>query len=154
MGAPNTAGNGGPGQRAVRADTGERHVDGGVTIDEVLAHFGVKGMRWGVRKDRSSSTTPATSGHSHGSSEDAVKAEKYKQAAKTSGTHVLANHELQHLVNRINLEQQYSRLTASGSKKSAGAKFAKDILVQVGKQQITKVLVDATGKAVANSLKR
>lgn len=40
----------------------------------------------------------------------------------------------------MNLEQQYTRLRASGNKRAAGQKIAKDILLQVGKQHISKVL--------------
>jgi hypothetical protein len=122
------------------------------TIDDVLAHFGIKGMKWGVRRPRGSDGT--VGGGSHETSPDAQKAQEYKQRAKASGTHSLANHELQHLVNRMNLEQQYTRMVSTGSKKSAGAKFAKELLVSVGKQQATKMVMDATTKAVASTLKK
>jgi len=30
-------------------------------VDDILAHYGVRGMRWGIRNDRSSSSSPSTS---------------------------------------------------------------------------------------------
>ena len=89
------------------------------TVDDVLAHFGVKGMKWGVRKNRSGSA-----------SEDAQRADAAKKKIKTEGgIKALSNNELRDLVNRMNLEQQYSNLT--GQKKSTlakGGQTAKTIL--------------------------
>lgn len=128
----------GPGQRAIRTDSGERLHRGG-TLEDTLAHFGVKGMKWGVRRPVGSSGR-VTGGSSHPSSSDAERAKEYHKKATTAGVHVLSNQELEHLTKRMNLEQQYTRLRASGNKRAAGQKIAKDILLQVGKQHISKVL--------------
>jgi hypothetical protein len=101
-----------------------------------LMHYGVKGMKWGVRKDRSVSSGPqpvqtlqrpgsrvqARGGKNLPASEDAVKAAEARQKARASTTDSLSTKDLQQLVNRMNLEQQYSRLTTP--QKSAGKKFA------------------------------
>ena len=100
----------------------------GITPSEssALAHYGVKGMRWGVRRSKSRSTGPeevtlktvpgkrvsAQGGRRHPASEDARTAAIYKQKARKSTVDSLSNKELQALVNRMNLEQNYSRLTA------------------------------------------
>lgn len=118
------------------------------TLEETLAHFGIRGMKWGVRRPVGSG------GRVEGGSSDAVRAKEYHSRAKSSGVHALSNPELEHLTKRLNLEQQYSRLTATGSKKSKGAKFAKDILAQVGKQQAAKIVSDAATKAVATAMKK
>lgn len=123
------------------------------TLEDTLAHFGIKGMRWGVRRPVGSSGH-VEGGSSHGPSSDAERASEYHSRAKSTGVHSLSNQELEHLTKRLNLEQQYSRLTSGGSRKSAGAKFAKDILTQVGKQQAAKLASDAASKAVAGALKR
>ena len=80
-----------------------------------LNHYGVKGMHWGVRKDRSdggsgsdSKTTPKPK-----MSEDAKNVERAFAKINRGGTDALSNQELQHLVSRLNLEQQYSRLTTA-----------------------------------------
>lgn len=87
-------------------------------VEAFIAHFGVKGMKWGVRRGRSTSSGPV--------SDDAAKAHALKTQVKTSGTKSLNNDELQHLVTRMNLEQQYGRLTESSpTHLSNGQKFVK-----------------------------
>lgn len=104
---------------------------------EYLAHYGVKGMRWGVRKkDRGSSDDGPKS-------EDARRARDHRSTVKKGGTDALSNKELQELVTRLNLEQQYSRLNAetttagkrfvNGSKKF-GQSLAKDLAKDYAKK--------------------
>lgn len=91
-------------------------------VDEILAHFGVKGMHWGQHKaDRPQP------------SEDHAKTAAVKAKAKSGGVKALSNKDLQDAIARMNLEQQYSRLNPTPSKKAL--KFVADILVGVGKQQ-------------------
>lgn len=76
------------------------------SVVDFLAHFGVKGMKWGVRKTSSGGKTGTAT-------TDAQEADRSRQKIKTGGTHALTTKELQSLVNRMNLEQQYSRLISS-----------------------------------------
>jgi len=112
------------------------------TIDEVLEHFGVKGMKWGVRRSH-----PGISG----SHEDAARAKQAKAKVKKGGTDALSNRELEDLVRRMNLEKQFSSLQPPSGKKRAG-KFVADLLVNVGKQQVSKAANDALGKQVGRLL--
>lgn len=85
-----------------------------------LIHYGVPGMQWGKRKDRPATgvnlKTPAgrkvtaTGGKFEKASEDAKKAAERKQIAKKSSTDALSNTELKQLVERMQLEANYSRL--------------------------------------------
>lgn len=114
-----------------------------------LKHYGVKGMRWGVKRSdaqlaaakktrRGKKEPPArdtvTSKRgritkvdlSKKSSEmqpaqDAAKAAVTRQIAKKRSTDALSNDDLQALVKRMNLEQQYSDLSAK--RKSTGRKY-------------------------------
>ena len=111
-------------------------------VGEFLEHFGIKGMKWGVRRQKKTTqvgnvTTVqkegrrvrAKGGKRLVASEDAVKAAVARQKAKKSTTDSLSNQELQALVNRMNLEQQYSRLGGqSGSRLANGLKVAKNII--------------------------
>jgi hypothetical protein len=118
-----------------------------------LFHYGVKGMKWGVRRDRSGrdsgpedvtiKTTPGKKVQTRGGrrqevSEDAVKTAISKQKAKSSTTDALSTKELQELVTRMNLEQQYSRL--SEGQQSAGKKFVSNLLLNAGKQQAQAIV--------------
>lgn len=124
-------------------------------LDEILEHHGIKGMKWGVRRSRGSSGKVGKRSKTvHEPTSDAARAKELHTRAKSSGTHTLSNQELQHLTQRLNLEQQYSRLSGSSSRRSAGAKFAKEIVVNVGKQQVTRMASDAAAKAVAQAMKK
>lgn len=111
-------------------------------LERVLAHYGVKGMQWGRRK---------ASGSNSGHSEDAKRAADYKARAKKGGPNALSTKELQDLVTRMNLEKQYSTL-GPPTKGAATKKFIADILLQVGKQQATKLVADQLAKQIAKKL--
>jgi hypothetical protein len=114
-------------------------------VDEFLEHFGVKGMKWGVRKRRDSS--PGSS--------DYERASAAKNVAKTKGTKALSNEELQALVNRMNLEQQYSRLQgpSAGTQFRRGAtKFVVSTIADIGKQQIRNLASQAVTDAVKKAM--
>lgn len=109
---------------------------GELAVGNILEHFGVKGMRWGVRSHDSpvnvelhSNTAgqvkKTAGGQGHPTSVDAKNALTYRQIAKGSGTHALSNQELQSLVKRMNLEQQYSTLTSGQGKFQSGHKTLK-----------------------------
>lgn len=89
-------------------------------LGEVLAHHGVKGMRWGVRRSReelgyadgadsSSSGSSSKSGtsSSSGTSTDAEDADALSIKAYKNGIESLSNQELQTLTMRNNAERQY-----------------------------------------------
>mgnify|MGYP006923195101 CR=1 FL=1 len=94
-----------------------------------LYHHGVIGMKWGVRRARGSSSSTKPS--KRNISEDA------KEAARISKKHVseMSNNELRKLNDRINLEQQYSRLNPSfiktGAKAVATAAIVTNTLVNL-----------------------
>lgn len=113
----------------------------GRVIDHILAHYGTKGMKWGVRRK-----------NSPGMSEDVAKVEASKNKIKIGGTKSLSNAELQSLVTRANLEQQWSRLNPSASKKAT--QFVADILLNAGKQQATSIVSNLLAKQVANAMKK
>lgn len=149
-------------------EVGMSHVQqGAAAMQGILSHHGVKGMKWGIRRDRSGSSGPTPvstkqkgkrlqtkGGKGHAPTEDATRAAVGRQKAKSSGTHALTNQELREVVNRMNLEQQYSKLAASeGGAKIPGGKFAADILVGVGKTQATRLANDAVAAQLGKVLK-
>lgn len=77
------------------------------TADDFLSHYGVKGMRWGKRSGGGTAVAerPASGDH--------------KQVAKLRAKRPseMSNEELRALTNRMNLEQQYSRLNPSAAVK-------------------------------------
>jgi hypothetical protein len=125
-----------------------------------LAHYGIPGMRWGVRKrvseavgkaksqvkkevaERSSSETTVRAkpgqmvrvvgGNKRGPHADAVSARISEQIAKRSTLDALSNKDLQHLVNRMNLEAQYRNLAVKETRKSAAQKWTEKLVSEKG----------------------
>lgn len=125
-----------------------KHFD---SVDDILKHYGVKGMHWGVRRTRQQIDT---------ASADAKTAMAIKDKGKTSGTNSLSNAELQTAISRMNLEQQYSRLLTQTTPKSKGRKFAEMLLGDatnigrdIAKQEVSKVGKAATSLKVEEALK-
>lgn len=107
-----------------------------------ITHFGVKGMKWGVRRQAKRQA----------SSDDARNAQDSKvKVKKAKGTHVLSNKELQDLVTRMNLEQQFDKLKPASKSRVVG-KFVADLMLSVGKQQAQKIATDAATKQIAKLL--
>jgi 2'-5' RNA ligase len=122
------------------------------TIDrgaEFLEHFGVKGMRWGVRNPGAVTTqthidqgvirrrtkVEAKGGEAHDAHPDAVKAAVQKRVLKKSGTAALSNQDLRELTTRLQLEAQVSQLTTK-----KGQRAVQKQLEEEGKQQFSKGL--------------
>lgn len=129
------------------------------SVDEVLEHFGVKGMRWGVRRREGADGTVGGRFHSpHAEpSHDAARAKDLSTRARKGGTSTLSNQELKALTERMNLEQQYSRLSGDKSnvaKARKGLSAAREIL-NVGKTAseaytlINSPMAKEIGKALA-----
>lgn len=116
--------------------------------DNELYHHGIKGMKWGVRR------TPAQLGHDTGGV-DLQKAKKKVEAANTivnesqninkkvssrkqrkiqkqqvQNAKAMTDQELRERVNRLNMEQQYARL--STEQMSAGKVNVDRVLSEVG----------------------
>lgn len=105
-------------------------------MEDVLSHYGVKGMRWGFRKSEHEGGTTAKRAPVPVSADKAKAQEHASKVGKKGDTSALSNQELQQLVQRMNLEQQYSRLSSQPGRIQAGSKKTKEILdaVETGKR--------------------
>lgn len=99
--------------------------DGMLSKDEFLEHFGVKGMKWGKRKDSSSSNVHRSA--------DAARYRKIEDRAKKKGLDNLSNDDLAKLNKRQQLLAEYAKNNPSKAKKAAnGYKTTASVLKTVG----------------------
>jgi hypothetical protein len=131
---------------------------------DFLAHYGVKGMKWGVRKDRGGvertkvrtthapgARVKATGGTGQAAHPDAVRAAVRKQKAQKSTTDALSDKELKALINRLQMEQQYSQLRPKSASEKTLA-FVGGLLLNLGRNQVSSIASQAVTKQVAKAM--
>jgi hypothetical protein len=110
-----------------------------------LEHYGVKGMQWGVRRSRKQLERAAKGGSQGKSVKD------------------MSDDELRSVVNRMNLEQQYSRLSSGGgggnsarnrTAIAAGTAFLGSIALNVVRTQIQNQANQRIASAIASRAAR
>lgn len=117
------------------------------TIDELLSklniepdhleHHGIKGQRWGIRRDRGPDGTVSSN------------------PLNAKDPRKLSDEDLRAAVNRMQLERQFSQLqaeTGNSSRGSRGGDFAKKFMAQQGKQQLNKIAGKAVDIAVEQAI--
>lgn len=121
---------------------------------EFLSHYGVKGMRWGQRREggramptavppqarshvpqsaRRKTKVKVDGGENHPAHPDAIKVAEAKVKLKKSGPAALSNTELREVANRLQLESQVKQLTTSG-----GQKYVSNLLKTQGQQEVNQ----------------
>lgn len=134
------------------------------TVDTItpinqLYHYGVLGMKWGVRKDRKTGASRKTANPKGGKSatttkspvpkaEDFLESRRYKAKAVAG----LSNTELKKLNERLNLEKQYKDLTKAERQK--GKNFMAEALSSGLKQTTTTVVAASSLYAVKKAIEK
>lgn len=116
--------------------------------DETLAHFGILGMKWGIRRKTGSNGLVGSKGKSAKQrSEDYIKSREIK----SKGYKNLSTKELQDLTKRMQLEKQLRELTVSDYTK--GMEAAKAVLA-VGTTVASIYALSQTpmGKAIKDAI--
>lgn len=113
---------------------------GSVLVSDIsLAHYGVKGMKWGVHKSESGGSSSSGKSSTAGLSPDAKNASRLHDKIQTKGTGSLSNQEMRQFLERMNLERQYSQMMSQPPGRSA---------VDRGHDQVKKYL--AIGQTYEN----
>lgn len=128
-----------------------------------LKHWGIKGMKWGVRKyqNKDGSLTPAgKKRYSDGStsSSSTSKSSQTSQQPKKKTVSEMSDQELRDAVNRLRLEQDYAKLNPE--KVSRGKKFVDNLLdetlsgVARGAGSASAIAVTSLGKILGEQLEK
>lgn len=106
-----------------------------------LMHFGVPGMKWGVRKSRSSSSSSKKSNRQAKKSYN--KTIKSRKKSKYEDISTLSDNELRARTNRMQLERQYASLLRDQS-----------YAVKKGKNKTNGILRKNGGEVANESVKK
>lgn len=115
------------------------------TADSVLEHYGIKGMKWGVRRKRGANGLVEVS-------EDARRAREILSGSAKAAS----NQEIQAALNRMKLESDFKKMQLAvipQSRLTRGTNWAKKLLSDIGNEQATRVAKGAASIAVEQALK-
>lgn len=110
-----------------------------------LTHYGIRGMKWGVRRFQPYSKGETSKG-------------KFIGKRRVSGNQdinpvkKMSDTELRSRINRLQMEKQYSQLTKK--EKSSGQKIVTEIITNSAKQMATSYVIKYGQKGVENMIKK
>lgn len=107
-------------------------------VENVLRHFGIKGMKWGKRK----APLPV-------STEAKAKA-AVKEKVKTTKVASVTNKQLQDAIRRMQLEQDFKRLSVN--EKSGISRWVSSTLLEIGKREVQAQAAKGVAKLVAKKV--
>lgn len=119
-------------------------------MSDYISHFGVKGMKWGIRRyqNKDGSLTPEGRKR-YGRSEDSEKVRELRKKPISA----MSNQELETVIRRMNLERQYRNLKSSEI--NSGKKKAKEVLDYANTaSQFYNLYNSPMGKATKSAIKK
>ena len=109
-------------------------------MNNVIYHFGIKGMKWGIRRYQNKDGSLTAAGKKRYGDSSSVNNEIKD----------LTDQELRDRINRLNLERQYRDLTTPSGQKQTnkGKQFVTSVLETSGKNIATQLVTYGIGTAV------
>jgi hypothetical protein len=129
-------------------------------IGTSLKHYGIRGMRWGVRRTdaqiraetpvvavvkKGSSQVKTSGGTGSGPSDDVVKVAVARQKMKASGINALSNAELKAITDRMNMERNFAEAVGKLPPKHPGRAMVKKMIKEQGKSELNGLITGKTG---------
>ena|SRR5687768_3425319 len=112
-------------------------MDSAEFITGQLAHFGIKGMKWGKRK-------------AHPVTADAKQKQGVKDKVKKTKVGSVSNADLQAAIRRMQLEQDFKRLSVN--EKSGVARWISHTMLEIGKKEVQAYAAKKVAAAVAKKV--
>jgi hypothetical protein len=109
-------------------------------MSNTLVHYGILGMKWGIRR------TPEQLARARGRSTTDESHEDYKKAHTSKSIKSMSDAELRNRLNRLQMERQYSQLSESSVNK--GKEFAQKLF----KAGTTVAAVTTTALTIYNNV--
>ncbi len=117
-----------------------------IESQDELYHYGILGMKWGIRRYQNSDGTLTEAGKKRARSAEkkAIKDDR-KRASKDRS--LLSDKELDTRIKRLEKEKRLRELTEQEVRRSK--KYTDDILQNTGKQSVQKLVVEGAVAAIA-----
>lgn len=116
-----------------------------------LYHYGVLGMKWGVRRSRKKAAKAERKSAKQRKEESYSEDYKRVKALKKKKLYEMSNAEIRELNNRMQLETQYKDLKKKNVSK--GQKFVTEVLTDVGKQVLKETIKESMKGSVKGATK-
>lgn len=136
-------------------------------MSDLLYHFGIKGMKWGIRRFQNKNGSLTAAGkkrYQKGEQASDEKTPSSSGSSRSKSISELSDAELRTRINRLNLEKQYKQLISEGADSNTkqvkeGKSFTNEIkdravknvflpaAEEIGRQVVRSTLAEFTNKA-------
>lgn len=136
-------------------------------MSDLLYHFGIKGMKWGIRRFQNKNGSLTAAGkkrYQKGEQSSDEKVSPSSSSSRSKSISELSDTELRTRINRLNLEKQYKQLISEGVDNNTkqvkeGKSFTNEIkdravknvflpaAEEIGRQVVRSKLAEFTNKA-------
>ena len=110
-------------------------------MDNSLMHYGILGMKWGVRRFQNKDGTLTSAGKKRYH-------EDFKKAHSSKSIKSMSDAELRNRLNRLQMERQYSQLSQRGINKG------KEYVQKIFKAGTTVAAVTTTALTIYNNIEK
>lgn len=120
-------------------------------MDDVLVHHGILGMKWGIRRYQNKDGSLTSAGKKRYSGDNTIKEtpQKTTEEPKKRSVKDMSDEELRREVNRMQLEQNYLRMTGQNIEKG---KSAAEIALGKMKESFVSTVAQKSGQILAERL--
>lgn len=119
-----------------------------------LYHYGVLGMKWGVRRYQNKDGSLTAKGKKRYSSDSSNDGQKENTKPKKKSISEMSDEELSKAIKRLEIEKRYRDLTKESrqSEISKGRAFANRVIEKIGENTLTNLGTQAANHVIGNAI--